>query len=58
MKNKDTDEVLFVVVFTLLKKEDVEKEAEAAKQGDEAKGEEGAKGEDEKVFEPKPDDLD
>ena len=36
MKNKDTDEVLFVVVFTLLHKEDVEKEeaqAEAAKAG-------------------------
>jgi len=68
LKNKDTDEVLFVVVFTLLHKEDVEmEEAEkAAKTGKSDAGEEGGKDaardesrhEGEKGFEPEADDVD
>ena len=64
MKNKDTDEVIFVVLFTLLYKEDVEKEeaeaeaeaAKAAKPGESKQ--DGAKQGEEEDFEPQADDLD
>ncbi|KAL2058230.1 hypothetical protein ABVK25_001848 [Lepraria finkii] len=61
LKNKDTDEVLFVVVFTLLHKEDVEKEE--AESGTAAKAEQPDQdGEDrheeEENFEPRAEDLD
>ena len=60
MKNKDTDEVIFVVVFTLLHKEDVEKEeAEAAKAAKpEESKQDGAKQGDEEAFEPQAEDVD
>lgn len=63
LKIKDTDEVLFVVVFSLLHKEDVEKEeAEAEKGGEDTKvtnqETQGARHEGEKNFEPEADDLD
>lgn len=68
LKNKDTDEVLFVVVFTLLHKEDVEKEEaeSAAKDGQSDEGKvvgEGAtkdesRHEGEKSFEPEASDVD
>ena len=62
MKNKDTDEVIFVVVFTLLHKEDVEKEEAEAEAAKAAKPEEskqdGAKQGDEEAFEPQADDVD
>ena len=60
MKNKDTDEVIFVVVFTLFHKEDVEKEeaeaANATKPGESKQ--DGAKQGEEEDFEPQADDLD
>ncbi len=66
LKNKDTNEVLLVVVFTLLHKEDVEKEgAEAKDVGEPDKGSgrtdegtERSRHEGEKNFEPEADDLD
>ncbi|KAK4697447.1 hypothetical protein P7C71_g628, partial [Lecanoromycetidae sp. Uapishka_2] len=68
LKNKDTDEVLFVIVFTLLKKEDVEKEeAESvAKAGDlddskednEGAAEDESRHEGETSFEPEASDVD
>ena len=63
LKIKDTDEILFVVVFSLLHKEDVEREeAEAKNEGDGAgitsQETQGSRHEGEKSFEPKPDDLD
>ena len=60
MKNKDTGEVLFVVVFTLLRKEDVEKEeAEQKTVGKVSKAtNQGARHEGEEDFEPEADDLD
>ena len=59
LKNKDTDGALFVVVFTLLKKEDVEKEeAEVEQSGKAMKGKDEPKPEGEESFEPKADDLD
>ena len=60
LKIKDTDEVLFVVVFSMLHKEDIEKEEAASKRG----GEDSkvtiqrARHEGEKDFEPEADDLD
>ena len=56
LKIKDTDEVLFVVVFSLLHREDVEKEEADTK----VKSQEtaGARHEGEKDFEPEADDLD
>jgi len=51
--------VLFAVVFTLLKKEDVEKEeAEAEKKGDTREDADESKPGGEKGFEPQADDLD
>ena len=63
LKIKDTDEVLFVVTFSLLHKEDVEKEeAESKNEGDDteitSQETQGARHEGEKSFEPEPDDLD
>lgn len=63
LKIKDTDEVLFVVVFTLLHKEDVEKEEAEPKKGSEdtkVPGQEapGTRHEGEKDFVPEADDLD
>lgn len=63
LKIKDTDEVLFVVVFSLLHKEDVEKEeAEPKKGGEDTKvtsqETQGARHEGEEDFEPEVDDLD
>ena len=63
LKIQDTDEVLFVVVFSLLHKEDVEKEeAEPTKEGEDIKvtsqESQGARHEGEKDFEPEADDLD
>ena len=60
MKNKETDEVIFVVVFTLLHKEDVEEEeAEAAKAAKSEEGkQDGAKQGEAEDFEPQADDLD
>ena len=57
LKNKDTDEVLFVVVFTLLKKEDVENE-EAEKANEAVKETGGPKQGETEDFEPRADDLD
>ena len=61
LKNKDSGDIFFVVVFTLVLKEDLEKE-EAAKgsKGEDnrsEKREQSSKGESE-PFEPKADDLD
>ena len=61
LKNKDSGDVFFVVVFTLVLKEDLEKE-EAAERGkpedDQAgKKEQSSKGGGE-TYEPKADDLD
>ena len=63
LKRNDTDEILFVVVFSLLHKEDVEKEeAEARTSGEDSKvpsqETQGARHEGEKDFEPEADDLD
>ena len=65
LRVKDTDEVLFVVVFSLLHKEDVEKEeaeAEAERGGENTKvaspATQRARHEGEKDFEPEADDLD
>lgn len=63
LKIKDTDEVLFVVVFSLLHKEDVEKEETALKEGGEdtkatSQETQWARHEGEKNFEPEADDLD
>lgn len=63
LKLKDSDEVLFVVVFSLLHKEDVEEEeAEAEKGGEDAKmtsrETQAARHEGEEEFEPEADDLD
>ena len=60
LKNKDTDEVLFVVVFSLLHREDVEKEEAEKPKTDEKR--DGVQSEDwhdgEKGFEPQDDDVD
>ena len=63
LKIKDTDEVLFVVVFSLLHKEDVEKEESESKiEGDDtgilSRKKQFSRHEGEKSFEPEPDDLD
>ena len=63
LKIKDTDEVLFVVVFSLLHREDVENEEAEAKKGGEDKhvksqATAGARHEGQKEFEPEADDLD
>ena len=60
LRIKDTDEVLFVVVFSLLHKEDVEKEeAESKGERKDAKVTSlRARGEGENIFEPEADDLD
>ena len=64
LKIKDTDEILFVVAFSMLHKEDVEKEEEAEqKKGDEdrtvtSQETRGARHEGEKEFEPEADDVD
>lgn len=63
LKRADTDEILFVVVFSLLHKEDVEKEeGEAKTLGEDTKVTsqemQGARHEGEKDFEPEADDLD
>lgn len=63
LKMKNTDEVLFVVVFSLLHKDDVEKEEAESKEGGEDtkvtnQETQGARHEGEKDFEPEADDLD
>ena len=63
LKRNDTDEILFVVVFSLLHKEDVEKEEAQAKTSHEdtkvtSQETLGARHEGEKDFEPEADDLD
>ena len=63
LKIKDTDEVLFVVAFSLLHKEDVEKEEVEMQKGGEntkvtSQETQGARHEGEKNFEPEADDLD
>lgn len=60
LRTIDTDEVLFVVVFSLLHKEDVEKEEAEAKKGgeDTSATSQGERREGEKDFEPGADDLD
>lgn len=63
LKIEDTDEVLFVVVFSLLHKEDVEKEETELKQKDEdtkvtSQETEEGRHEGEKDFQPEADDLD
>ena len=69
LKNKDTGDVYFVVVFSLVLREDVEKEeAEAARKGVEGKNQsEEGQSKEERIdgvggggeeFEPKADDLD
>ena len=63
LTRKDTDEILFVVVFSLLHKEDVEKEeAEAKPLNEDTKATsqetQGGRHEGEKEFEPEADDLD
>ena len=61
LKNKDTGEVLFVVVFSLLKKADFEKEeaeAAAAAQPSEKRAENAGRHEGEANFEPSKDDVD
>ena len=63
LRIKDTDEVLFVVVFSLLHREDVEKEEAEAKRGGEntevaSPATQRARHEGEKDFEPEADDLD
>lgn len=63
LKVKDTDEVLFVVVFCLLHKEDVEKEEAQSGKGGENTSTTGqdtraARHEGEEDFQPEADDLD
>ena len=60
LKIKDPDEILFVVVFSLLHKEDFEKEEAASKrEGEDSKvTSQRARHEGEKDFEPEADDLD
>ena len=60
LKIKDTDEILFVVVFSLLHKEDFDKEEAALKRGDQDSKVTSQKSrhEGEKDFEPEADDLD
>ncbi|KAL9128863.1 MAG: hypothetical protein Q9217_002552 [Psora testacea] len=60
LKNKDNGDVLFVVVFSLLHKEEVEKaEGEAAAKSKSAeKGDEGGRHDEEWSFQPRADDLD
>lgn len=63
LKRKDTDEILFVVVFSLLHKEDVEKEEAKEKPVNEdtkvtSQETQGQRHEGEKDFEPEADDLD
>ena len=63
LKIKDTEEVLFVVAFSLLHKEDVEKEEAEQNRGGEDRTVTdqktlGARHEGEKEFEPEADDLD
>lgn len=57
LKDKDTGEVLFVVVFTLLPKEQVEVEEEAADKSKETKESDPSSHAD-LEFEPKAEDLD
>ena len=61
LKNKDNGEVLFVVVFSLIKKKDVENEG--GEEEEEAKGTHGEEKDDERhegeaTFQPRDDDLD
>lgn len=65
LKNKDSDEVLFVVVFTLLKKVDVGKDEASGKVGNEPnkvdkmeEDKDKSRHEGEKSFEPEAGDLD
>ena len=61
LKIKDTDEILFVVVFSMLHKEEFEKEEAAASKrgGEDSKViSQRARHEGEKDFEPETDDLD
>ena len=63
LKIKDTDEVVFVVAFSLLHKDDVETEEAEQKRGADdklvtSKETQGARHEGEKDFEPEADDLD
>ena len=63
LKIKDTDEILFVVAFSMLHKEDVEKEEAEQKKGREdrtvtSQETRGARHEGEKEFEPEADDVD
>ena len=60
LKIKDTDEILFVVVFSMLHKEEFEKEEAASKRGGEDSKviSQKARHEGEKDFEPETDDLD
>ena len=54
MKNKSTGDVFFVVVFTLVPKEDAEKEGPSATDS----GEKAEQGGDKKEYQPKDDDVD
>ncbi|KAL8869752.1 MAG: hypothetical protein Q9174_004035 [Haloplaca sp. 1 TL-2023] len=54
LKDKDTDEILFVVVFSLVPKEQIEEEEAVASHPHDAK----VDGSDTKTFEPRADDLD
>lgn len=60
LKIKGTDEILFVVVFSMLHKEEFEKEEAASKRGGEDSKvlTQRARHEGEKDFEPEADDLD
>ncbi len=55
LKNRDTGEIYFVVVFTMLSKDEVEDEEERAQGGVK---DEGTGGPDGDAFEPQPDDVD
>lgn len=60
LKNKDTDDVYFVVVFSLVPREEVEKEEaeEASKQLENEKNQRKDEKKAPDIFEPKADDLD
>ena len=63
MKNRDTGDVFFVVIFTLIPKEELDKEDEATLSSKLESGSKGASndrqgGNEEAKFQPKEDDLD
>ena len=60
LKDKDTGDVYFVVVFTLLLKEDVEKEEteESERKADKAGSDSHSRRDGSKEFQPSADDLD